>query len=217
MPSSPPTQSGADAGRPESVRASQVLDDFLALDHDERIRLGDAMAALGDRAFGAFLILLSVPNVLPVPGLSTVTGLPMLFLGAQIAAGRSTPWLPRRLAAASVERRALLRVLERARPKIAWIERNLLRARLVPLAQGPGERGAGLVIMLMAAVMALPIVFGNQPPAFAIALIALGLIERDGLFVLAGYVAGLAALAIVSAVGLGLFQGAAFVVRQATG
>lgn len=217
MPSSSPTQNRADQGRAHGACASQVLDDFLALDHDARIRLGDALDVLGDRAFGAFLILLSVPNVLPVPGLSMVTGLPMLFLGAQIAVGRATPWLPRRLAAASVERGALLAVLERARPKIAWIERRLLRARLVPLAHGPAERLAGLVIMVMAAVMALPIVFGNQPPALAITLIALGLIERDGLFVLAGYVVALAALAIVSVMGLGLFQGAAFLVRQATG
>lgn len=201
----------------EGARASQVLDDFLAIDHDERIRLGDAMMALGDRAFGAFLILLAVPNVLPVPGLSTVTGVLILLLGAQILAGRPTPWLPHRLAAASVERGALLRVLARAKPRIAWIEEHLLRARLSRLACGLGERAAGAVIVVMAAVMALPIVFGNQPPALAICLIALGLIERDGLFVLAGYVTAVLALAIVVAVGLGLFEGAAFIVRQAAG
>jgi len=198
-------------------RASQVLEDFLALDHGERVRLGDAMLALGDRAFGAFLILLSVPNVLPVPGLSTVTGLLLFVLGTQIAAGRPSPWLPRRLAAVSVERGALLRVLKRAKPKIVWVEQRLLRPRLTLLACGLGERAAGAFIMLMAGVMALPIVFGNQPPAFAICLIALGLIERDGVFVLAGYVAGVLALAIAATVGLGVFEGASFIVRQAMG
>lgn len=195
------------------VRASDLLDAFLAHDHGERIALGDLVDLLGDRAFGAMLLLLSIPNVLPVPGLSTVTGLPMVLIGLQMAAGRDRPWLPRRLAAATMDRTAFLRVVGRAHPLVARVERHL-RPRLPALADGHGERLLGLVVALLAGVLALPIVFGNQPPAFAIGLIALGLIEKDGAFVLAGLIAGVAAVSLVAAVLLGLGEGAALLIQE---
>ena len=188
-------------------RASDLLNDFLAHDHNPRIALGDLMGILGDRAFGALLLILSIPNVLPVPGLSTATGLPMILIGAQMAAGRQQPWLPRRVAAATVDRDSFLRVVNRAQPYIHRVERHL-HQRLPTLTDPVAERLLGLAVMALAIVLALPIVFGNQPPAFAIALIALGLIEKDGAFVIAGLVAGLVAIAIVAAVLLGLGQAA---------
>jgi len=198
-------------------RASELLEDFLAHDHDERITLGDLVRILGDRAFGALILLLAIPNVLPVPGLSTVTGLPIALVAVQMMLGRHEPWLPRRLAAAGIERGAFLRVVARAHPHVARIERRLLTPRLPALTTPTAERLLGLAILVLALVLALPIVFGNQPPAFAMALIALGLIEKDGAFVIAGLVAGVLAIGIVAAVVLGLFQGASLVVQQILG
>lgn len=174
------------------------------------------MTMLGDRAFGALLLILSIPNILPVPGLSTATGLPMILIGAQMAAGRKGPWLPRRMEAVTLERDAFLGVLRRARPWALRVERHL-RERLLQLAGPTAERLLGLAVMLLAGILALPIVFGNQPPAFAIALIALGLIERDGAFVLAGLIAGLLAIAILAAVLLGLEQAGSALWHQLTG
>lgn len=203
-------------GGPGHARASDVLDEFLAHDHGERIALGDMVHILGDRAFGALLLMLSIPNVLPVPGLSTATGLPMVLIGAQLLAGRPQPWLPRRLAALTMERDKLLAVTARARPWVLRVERHM-QGRLCALTSPAAERLLGVAVMILAAVLALPIMFGNQPPAFAIALIALGLIERDGAFVLAGLSAGVLALAIVAAVLLGLGEAAALVLHQITG
>lgn len=211
-----PPDDRPDGSEPARLRASELIDEFLDHEHGERIALGDLVALLGDRAFGALLLILSIPNVLPVPGLSTATGVPMLLIGAQMAAGRPQPWLPRRLAAVTMDRERFLAVMRRARPWIRRIEHRLA-ARLPLLTSPPAERLLGLAIAILAGVLALPIVFGNQPPAFAIALIALGLIERDGAFVLAGLLAGLLAVAIVAAVLLGLGQGANLLIQQITG
>ncbi|SMH47498.1 exopolysaccharide biosynthesis protein [Azospirillum agricola] len=197
-------------------RVSDLLNEFLARDHGPRIALGDVMTLLGDRAFGALLLILSIPNVLPVPGLSTATGLPMILIGAQMAAGRSGPWLPRRMAAVTLDRDAFLAVMRRAEPWAGRIERHL-RERLPQLVGATAERLLGVAVMILAGILALPIVFGNQPPAFAIALIALGLIERDGAFVLAGLIAGLLAIAIIAAVLLGLGQAGTMLWQQLFG
>ncbi|MGA1860165.1 exopolysaccharide biosynthesis protein [Azospirillum sp. 11R-A] len=181
-----------------------------------KISLGEIMDALGDRAFGALLLILSIPNVLPVPGLSTATGVPMILLGAQMAAGRHSPWLPRRMLTASFDRKAFLGVIRRAKPWAERVERHL-RPRLPAMAGPTAERLLGLAVVVLAVILSLPIVFGNQPPALAIALIALGLMESDGVFVSAGLVAGLLAIVIVAAVLLGLGQAAVAVAQQLIG
>ncbi|HEY0836567.1 MAG TPA: exopolysaccharide biosynthesis protein [Azospirillum sp.] len=214
MPTSTSPATVAQDGR---RRASELLEDFLAHDHGERIALGDLVRILGDRAFGAMILLLAIPNVLPVPGLSTITGLPIALVAAQMALGRNEPWLPRRVAAAGVEREAFLRVVRRAHPHVARIERRLLTPRLPALTTPDAERLLGVAILVLALVLALPIVFGNQPPAFAMALIALGLIEKDGAFVIAGLAAGVLAIGVVAAVVFGLFQGASLLVQQILG
>lgn len=181
-----------------------------------KISLGEIMDALGDRAFGALLLILSIPNVLPVPGLSTATGVPMILLGAQMAVGRHSPWLPRRMLAASFDRKAFLGVIRRAKPWAERVERHL-RPRLPAMAGPTAERLLGLAVVVLAVILSLPIVFGNQPPALAIALIALGLMESDGVFVSAGLVVGLLAIVIVAAVLLGLGQAAVAVAQQLIG
>lgn len=213
MPGAP---NGDSAEIPPRRRASELLQDFLSHAHAERITLGDVVSLLGDRAFGMMLLILAIPNVIPLPGLSTAVGLPMILLGAQMAAGFHQPWLPRRLAAVSFDRDSLLGVIGRARPVIARVERRL-RPRLPQFTEAAAERLLGLVIVVLAAVLCLPIVFGNLPPAVGIGLIALGLIEKDGAFVLAGVVASVLALVFVGAIVFGLGQALAFVVDAATG
>ncbi|WP_343055283.1 exopolysaccharide biosynthesis protein [Azospirillum oleiclasticum] len=197
---------------PPRRRASELLLDFLEHEHGRTITLGGLVALLGDRAFGMMLLLLAIPNVIPMPGLSTAVGIPMILLGAQMAAGMRQPWLPRRLASVGFDRDAFLGVVRRVHPHVARVERHL-RPRLPQFTEALAERLLGLVIIVLAGVLSLPIVFGNLPPAVGIGLIALGLIERDGAFVLAGLVGSVLALAFVSAVVFGLGGAAWLLVR----
>ncbi len=197
---------------PRRRRASELLLDFLEHEHGSTITLGGLVALLGDRAFGMMLLLLAIPNVIPMPGLSTAVGIPMILLGGQMAVGMRQPWLPRRLAAVGFDRDAFLGVVRRVLPHVVRVERHL-KPRLPQFTEALAERLLGLVIIVLAGVLSLPIVFGNLPPAIGIGLIALGLIERDGAFVLAGLVASVLGLAFVSAVVLGLGGAAWLLVR----
>jgi hypothetical protein len=67
----------------------------------------------------------------------------------------------------------------------------------------PGLRAVrplGIVVLIMAVLVALPIPFGNLVPGLAVFLIALGLAQRDGAAVAAGL--SLALLACVVSAGL---------------
>jgi hypothetical protein len=54
-----------------------------------------------------------------------------------------------------------------------------------PLAQ----RGLGVMMVVLSVMIMLPIPLANTGPAIAITLVAIGLIERDGAFILAGIAA----------------------------
>ena len=200
----------------ERVRASEVLAGFLERGDGTRIFLGDLVVLFADRAFGMLLLILTIPNVIPMPGLSTVTGVPMILLGFQMMNGRHQPWLPRRFAETSFDREHFADVVRRVLPRILRVERRL-RPRLSRFVDGPAERFLGFVVVVMATVLSLPIVFGNLPPAIAIALIALGLIERDGAFTIAGVVASMAALVVVASIVFGLGEAAWFVFDRLMG
>jgi hypothetical protein len=169
-----------------SVSAERVSQRLTALAADaavERISVGDMVEALGDRGFGLLLLLLTLPNAVPVPGpgLSAVLALPAALLAAQMAVGLSRPRLPRRLRCWSFSRARVAGVLAYARP---MLER--------PMA---GDRLTGAICLVLALVLALPIPLGNAPVAWALILVALGAVERDGVATAVGMAAGAAAVA----------------------
>ena len=175
----------------------------------ERITLDEAIETLGDRAYGLALLMLALPMAVPIsaiPGISTIFGIPLILISAQLMLGRPRPWLPQWLGTKSLSRADLARMIDKALP---WLERceRYVRPRMLSLVSPTAERCIGAVATLMAVIMSLPIVLGNQPPAVAIALLALAVIERDGLFVLFGLLVSVISVILVGA-GLTAFAAA---------
>lgn len=126
------------------------------------------------------------------------------------------PWLPRFIGQRSVARDRFALLVDTAAPWLARAER-LLRPRWSWLVNHRAERVIGAFCLLLAAVLALPIPFGNMLPALAICLIALGVLERDGLWVLIGTVTGLVSLFIVAGVVYALVRSTIFLLLNAFG
>lgn len=162
----------------------------------ERISVGDLLAVLGDRAIGALMFFFAAPNILPVPpGVSTLLGAPLLFLSAQLMLGMR-PWLPGIVTRRSLSRDDLATLVRRIVPWLAKAEK-LLRPRVPVLARPPVEYLVGLVCLVLAALLMLPIPLGNTLPALAISLLALGVLERDGVWIAIGMVASVVAGSVV--------------------
>jgi hypothetical protein len=192
---------------------------LLALANDatrERISLGDIVQAMQDRAHAALILLLAMPNVVPAPpGTSTVLGVPLVLLSTQLMLGRPAR-LPHAMTGRSLPRSHFATTVRRVSP---WLDRaeSMLRPRLPPLTGPPAARWVGGLCLLLSATLALPIPFGNMLPALAICLMALGLLERDGLWVLCGGLASALAMGLVGGVVYGLARGAWEVVERVGG
>jgi hypothetical protein len=188
------------AGRPSS--ATTILRRLAYEYPKEDIPLGEVLSFLGDRAFGLLMLVLALPMTTPlsaIPGVSTVFGLPLIVVSIQLMLGFRQPVLPKALAERTVKRQALAQAVQRATPWLAKIERAI-HPRLKPLTGPVAERLIGLVCVAMAGIMALPIPGGNQPPAIAIALFAIAIVERDGLFTILGGIVVILAILLLAVI-----------------
>jgi len=169
----------------------------------ERISIQNLLDGLAERSFGFVLLLFGLLSAIAVvPGLATVTALPLLFFGLQMLGGYKTPWLPRFIANRSFAKRDLEATIERGIPFLRWMER-VCRPRLLFMTRGIGERLLGLLVFILALVIALPGPGTNFLPGLAIAFMAVAIIQRDGLLLLLGW-AGSAFALYVGWLGLSL-------------
>ena len=183
-------------------KISAILAELAASAAGERVALRDMVEAFGDRAFGIVLLTFSLPNAVGlgvIPGLSAVFGLPQIFVAAQMASGLHKLWLPLWLLERSVARGDFQTMIDRSMPYLLRAER-VLKPRLPLLTSYAAERLLGLVFVVLAVIVSLPIPFGNQPPGIAMAILALAWIERDGVWVIVGLVVAAIAVAIAAAV-----------------
>jgi hypothetical protein len=184
------------------------LREFLASQTGPRVKFGDLRDALDDRGFGVLLFIFAFPNLVAanIPLLSSVLGLPLVLLGAQLTYGRHKPWFPRWLTEQSFPREKFTAFMLRALPYLERTEK-LFRPRLTALLSWTAERFIGVVVLILAIILALPIPFGNWLPALSISIIGLAIVERDGLAVLVGLWIAVVSLIVVAAVIAGLIKG----------
>jgi hypothetical protein len=169
------------ADRPhDSPPASVLLADLIDAFESERVSVGEIMNRLEGRAVGIVLLLLALPMCIPnVPGISTIFGLLIIAPSLQLLLGADSLWLPQGVRSWTVPRSALNNAIKAGLPWLRKIERYI-RPRWTVLLKPPAEQVLGLVALIMALVLLLPIPGGNWPPGMTVAAIGLAFTQRDG-------------------------------------
>ncbi len=189
------------------MRTSGLLTALAALP-GERIAVGSIVAALKDRAYALLVVLLGLPNCLPMPPpIPLVCGLVLAFVAAQMLAGRVMPWLPPALLARSIGKSVVTRAVDRAVPLLIRLER-FSRPRLTMLGGAYAIPVLGVLILALALglIVAAPFI-GQIPLGLAVCLVGLGLVERDGVLIIAGAVFGAFGLALSAGFAYAIFAG----------
>jgi len=185
----------ADAATPRGALAKieHILRSQNGGDTSAEITLGDLSDAMEERAFGLLLLILALPCCLPfVYLLPQLVALPMVVLAWQMAMGRRAPWLPETLRKRRLPVEGLLEVVDRTRRYGGGFVERLAHPRLVGLTGDRGTRVIGALLVVPCLSILVPLPLTNTVPGFGVSLAAVGLIERDGLFVIAGLLVGLA-------------------------
>jgi hypothetical protein len=181
--------------RPLSALLSDLKDNFHG---QEDVSVAQILEAFHERGFGFLIFIFALPAALPLPavGLGTILALPLLFLTAQQAMLRHTIWLPERIKSRSFKRTTISGAVDVALPWMRRIER-LVRPRLGFVTSGFFSRIIGVFGFLMTLVVLFPIPMTNTVPSMSIAIMAVGVMMRDGLAVILGVVVGLAWTALL--------------------
>lgn len=173
-----------------SPRTSEILT-AVAARPGERLTVADILGVLRDRAFALFVVLLGLPNCLPMPPpIPLICGFLLAFVALQIVLGLPAPWLPRALLRRSIARADLERAVARAAPVFRRLER-VSRPRLAVFDHVVAVRLIGVLLLVFAlGLLFAPPLIGQIPLGIAVCLVGLGLVERDGVMVLAGLAIG---------------------------
>jgi len=169
--------------------------------NNESIRLGVLLSAVGRRAYGPLLLMIGLFAISPatvLPGMTSVAGAITLLIAGQMALGMKRPWLPKVVLNLKLPRRPFFAFLDEARPRVERMEGQWLRPRLEFLSAPPFVNLIALCA-IAAALITFPlslIPFAPLAPGMAVVLLGLGMIARDGLWLLFGLAATAGAFAL---------------------
>lgn len=195
-------------------RLSEILAALAGDDSRDRISVHDMVETMRARAFGALLLIFAFPNILPTPpGTAGILGLPLIFLSAQMMLGLD-PWLPGFIARRSMARSTFQALVARIEPWLLRAER-LLRARMQVLAHPRAQRILGALCLIVSVALVLPVPFANMAPSIALCLIGLGVLERDGLWIVLGVLAAFGSLVYVAGLAYALVKSVIFLLMNA--
>jgi hypothetical protein len=175
------------------------------------LTLDELKQLLNGRSSAMLLILLALPFCFFCYSRSVHTfGIAICMIGTCLVIGRE-PWLPRFIMRRRLSPARLAQLLNGA-IKVARKLEKFVRPRLAFLHAGPGMLrliGLGIVIASLGLMLPLPIPFSNNIPAWAVVLLAIGMMEKDGLLVLLGHLTAIASwifIGLTSVFAVGGFQ-----------
>ena len=169
----------------------------LAGEPEAKLTCDGLIALIGSRSHAVALLIFSLLNLLPgPPGYSVVIDLVIISFALLLTLSR-----PMRLWPLVGHRRLPLKALVKLMGVLRWLISLVTRVsapRLFALTSPRALPFIGIFGTIMGAAMLVPIPLTNTLPSIALALVSLGVLNRDGVFVIAGFVTGLAGLAILA-------------------
>jgi len=171
---------------------SQSLQEMAQSLTGEKITLREIIGDIGEQGLLLICIFLMIPFVFPVsiPGVSTVFSSVVILAGIGVMLNR-VPWLPNFVLNREFSTEMIVNALNRGAKLISRID-TFIHPRLPILTENVAiTRIHGVAIILAGLLLVLPlsfIPFSNTLPAFAVVFFSAGLIQRDGVFILLGYV-----------------------------
>lgn len=180
---------------------SDVLDrvETKAEDCSEEMSVGDALEALGFRAFGPIFFMLGVISASPlgaIPGASVVIGALLITFAGQMALRARTIWAPESLSALTFGAEKMQNAVNWLRPYIERFEK-FVRPRQEWVTRKPWVYVTAGHVLLQGLLM-FPLAlapWGVLIPSLAVAMLGAGLTNRDGALTLIAHAVGLASLA----------------------
>jgi hypothetical protein len=187
---------------------SETLTDIAASLPEGSITVRQLLALVGEQAILLFCIIMTIPFLtpIPLPGISTVFGLLIMLVSVGVIFNR-LPWLPSALLNRPVASGQLAAVLNRGADLFRKIER-FLRPRMLALTHDSTTNRLNGVMLFVGGfllILPLPVLpLSNFLPGWAVLFLSAGMLSRDGVFVLLGYLFNIITIIYFAAVAIAI-------------
>ncbi|MER3432608.1 MAG: exopolysaccharide biosynthesis protein [Leptolyngbya sp. ERB_1_1] len=170
------------------LRFSQDIESLLKRLSEEPLTIASILAETSERGFCLVIALLVIPFLFPVPpGLTGVPGTGCVLLGMQMALGKRSPWLPKKVAQFQFPTAFARELLKNIR-RVTRVLEKITRPRLSRIASNPRIwQFNGLCITWLAILLIAPIPLINPFPTIGILLLVVAMLESDGLLMCVAY------------------------------
>jgi hypothetical protein len=195
-------------GTTNHIPTSCLLQETLATAPVNHLTLMWLLDGLRDRSFGMIMIFLGL--IAMVPGVCILAGAVLAILGFQMTMAREAPILPRFIALHPLPAR-VTGLLAYSISIIVVLERFIRPRWQTPFVAT--KRFVGLVVMMLAATIFVPIPLSNIVPGALTMVIAFAYLEEDGILLSVALSAAVASLIIIGAASWASIQGAVFLFR----
>lgn len=176
---------------PRAPRLSAELLGLSARCGQETVTLRLLLPGLTPRDHGLCTLFISLCFLHPFPmvGISTILGAVIMIAGGRMAWGLG-PWIPKRFLDRPLPGRLLAKVLSLAAQAMSKLERLTRPRGLIFARHAWVWRLNGMAVAACGLLIALPLPPPtNFPPALALLLLSIGILEEDSLFLGLGYLA----------------------------
>lgn len=165
--------------------SDELSEAFEALKARGNITMGDIIDIHGASALGAILTVISIPALLPSTGIpiGTVMSLGMFAVAMAMMMGADHVKLPQKLSDMALSDQTAEKFMGKLLSFYRFLER-WSDPRMEYLVDHRARQFLSIVVFILAAIIFMPIPFGNTAPAFALLILGPALLLRDGVLVL---------------------------------
>ena len=144
------------------------------------------------------MIFFALPVAIPLPyppGFTTIMGLPLVILSIQMLFGSKKVCLPSRLNNYQIQNGTLKMLSNKFVPIVKSVEKYV-KPRFAFARSVYCEQFIGFICLIASIAVAIPFPLTNAIPALGISVMALGLLNRDGLTVIVGFFISIVGVAL---------------------
>ena len=162
---------------------SQQLHNFSNNIQTADVTIAQLIDSFQQQSFASVFFILALLCFLP--GVSILAGAILVLPCLQLVLGKPTLVLPKKIARKSIDSQRLQNAFRWLLPRLRWLEKRI-KPRWQILSSSKARQVLGLVILLNAIIVLIPFPLSNILPAIALVFLSIGMLEKDGFFIVLG-------------------------------
>ncbi len=182
----------------DSKKVSTIFLNLGKKKKEEKTKVSELLTEFNENGLLLMMLFFALPVAIPLPyppGFTTIMGTPLIILSIQMLCGFKQVFLPEKINKYEINNSMLISISNKAVPILKSFEKYI-KPRFTFAQSIYCEQFVGLISLLCAISVAIPLPLTNAAPALGIVVMSLGLLNRDGLVILFGVVISIIGLLV---------------------